>query len=277
MKIKTFRVLFMILVTATAFLGAGRKASAASVTLTVAADKTEAKPGDVIDLSITLGPVSEMGTMQMVIVIPDGLSYVQGAGALAPGLKEKLGYDIVDFTEISMMVNGVASAKDYSSEEDTLLCTFSCTVDEGFHGVAEVGLKRLEFYSCQTWQDHTSEYSVVPAVIAVPEEEPVEYRLDKTFVNIAVNDSVRLNLIGTDGSYGEGTWTSEDETAASVDEDGTVKAHKYHTGTIKIHVSMDNGYEGDCEVQTRFWDVNGSNVSSDEDYQYYYDAVYWGG
>ena len=120
MKIKTFRVLFLILVTAAALLGAGWKASAASVTLTVAADKTEAKPGDVIDLSITLGPVSEMGTMQMVIVIPDGLSYVQGSGALAPGLKEKLGYDIVDFTEISMMVNGVASAKDYSSEEKTI-------------------------------------------------------------------------------------------------------------------------------------------------------------
>ena len=143
--------------------------SASSEVITVSADKTKAEPGDTIDFSITLGPVSNMGTMQMVIVIPDGLTYVQGSGAIPSDLRTTLGFDLADFTEISMMVNGAASKGDYSSEEDTLLCTFSCTVNNGFHGTAEVGLTELEFYSCRTWQDHTSEYSVRTAVIQVGE------------------------------------------------------------------------------------------------------------
>ena len=157
----------MTIVLVVALLSVPGKASAAGTTITVAADKTEAKPGDTVNFSLTLGPVSEMGTMQMVIVIPNGLTYVEGSGALAEGLKAKLGFDLADFTEVSMMVNGVASKGDYASEEDTLLCMFQCTVNEGFQGTAEVGLTELEFYSCQTWADHTSEYSVQPAVITV--------------------------------------------------------------------------------------------------------------
>ena len=106
--------------------------------------------------------------------------------------------------------------------------------------------------------------------------ELVTYKLDKTFINLAVNDTAQLRLVGTDGSYGEGTWTSSDPSVAAVDENGLVTGVIYHTGTIKVHVVMDNGYEEDCEVQTRFWDVNGSPNKEDEDYQYYYNAVYWG-
>lgn len=163
---------------------------AASTVITVSADKTKAEPGDTIDFTITLGPVSNMGTMQMVIVIPKGLTYLEGSGKLAEGLQQTLGYDMASFTEVSMMVNGVASRADYSSDEDTLLCTFRCKVDEGFQGLAEVSLTRLEFCSCQTWQDHTSEYSVRTAMVQVskivetspeesessskPEKQPVE-------------------------------------------------------------------------------------------------------
>lgn len=164
---RTVRALLMALVMVIMLIGAPGMASAAGTVITVAADKTEAEPGDTINLSIILGPVSEMGTMQMVIVIPNGLTYEEGSGALAENLKNTLGYDLLGFTEGSMMVNGVASKADYASEEDTLLCTFQCTVNEGFHGTAEVGLTKLEFYSCRSWKNHTSEYSVQPALITV--------------------------------------------------------------------------------------------------------------
>ncbi len=151
---------------------------AASTVISVYSDKTEAAPGDVINFSIEIGPVSDMGTLQMVLAISDGLTYVDDSGALADGLKQTLGYDYIDFTEVSKMVNGVASKADYSSEDATLICTFQCKVNEGFQGTAEVGLTELEFYSCQTWADHTSEYSVQPAVITVvggaTEEETTE-------------------------------------------------------------------------------------------------------
>ena len=152
--------------TAAAFAGNG-----ASTPITITPDKTEAEPGDTISFTITLGPVSEFGTMQMVLVIPEGLTYEAGSGALADGLKDTLGFDAADFTEVSRMVNGYASRADYSSDGDTVICTFRCTVNEGFNGSAEVGLTKLEFYSCKTWKNHTSEYTVQTATIKVGEEE----------------------------------------------------------------------------------------------------------
>ncbi len=279
---KTVRMMLLGLIMAAALLCPSKKASAATTYITIAADKTEAVPGDTINFSITLSPVSEMGTMQMVIVIPEGLTYVEGSGELAPGLKEQLGFDMLDLThpyydnEKELLLNGVASAADYASDGDTLLCTFSCTVDQGFSGTAEVDLRKLEFYSCKTWQNHTSDYVVRRVSINVEGGEPVSYELDKTFINVAVNGTEQLRLVGSDGSFGTGTWTSENDEVAKVDQNGLVTGVKYNTGTVKVHVAMDDGYEADCEVQTRFWDVNGSPDKEDEDYQYYYSAVYWG-
>lgn len=143
---------------------------AASAVIYVTADKTEAEPGDTVNFTVSLGPVSEMGTMQMVLDIPEGLTYVSGSGKLASDLKNKLGYDYADFTEVSLMINGMASTADYSSDSDTVLCTFSCNVDDGFKGKAKVGLSKLEFYSCKTWEDHTADYSVSRAVISVGQD-----------------------------------------------------------------------------------------------------------
>lgn len=62
-------------------------------------------------------------------------------------------------------INGGASAADYSSDKDTVLATFQCTVDDGASGTLKVGLDNLEFYSCQTWEDHTAEYRVIMASV----------------------------------------------------------------------------------------------------------------
>ena len=64
-------------------------------------------------------------------------------------------------------IDGISSASDYNSDTDTVLATFQCTVNEGFIGTAEVGLGNLEFYSCRTWEDNTSYYSVAKAKVKV--------------------------------------------------------------------------------------------------------------
>ena len=143
---------------------------AASSVIYVTADKTEAEPGETVNFTVSLGPVSDMGTILMKLDIPDGLTYVKGSGKLAAGLKSELGYDMLDFTESSLIINGAASAADYSSSSDTTICTFSCTVNDGFKGKAEVGLTNLEFCSCKTWEDHTGDYSVSKAVISVGQD-----------------------------------------------------------------------------------------------------------
>ena len=144
-----------------------------STEIKITADKTDAKAGDEITFTITMGPVSDLGTIQMVLDIPAGLSYVAGSGSLAAGLKAKLGFDSVDYTEGTkdgkprIMINGVASAADYESAADTVIATFKCTVDAGATGTLEVGLTELEFVSCQKTEIHTSRFSVVPATITV--------------------------------------------------------------------------------------------------------------
>ena len=93
-------------------------APVASTTLTVAADKTTAAPGDEITYTITMGPVSDLGSIQMVLDIPSGLTYVSGSGSLAAGLKAKLGFDSADYTEGTkggkprIMINGAATEAD---------------------------------------------------------------------------------------------------------------------------------------------------------------------
>ncbi len=138
-----------------------------STQVKVVPDKTTVKVGDIITYDIVLTPVSDMGSMQMRLVIPEGLSYVANSGHLTDGLLEKLGYDVADWTEESLIVNGFASAGDYESDKDTTLATFQCRVEDGFVGTATLDLTYLEFYSCETFEDHTARYSVVPGVVEV--------------------------------------------------------------------------------------------------------------
>ena len=151
-------------------------APVASTTLTVAADKTTAAPGDEITYTITMGPVSDLGSIQMELDIPAGLSYVAGSRSLASGLKATLGFDDVAFTENMAtgkhIINGVASAADYESAADTVIATFKCKVDAGATGTLEVGLKELEFASCKTFEVITSRFSVVKTAVAISGATP---------------------------------------------------------------------------------------------------------
>ena len=158
-----FVMVLSLLVTAVPALAAPIE----STQLKVTADKTSAKPGDTITYTITMGPVSDMGSMQMCLDIPTGLTYVENSTELADGLKATLGFDDVAWTEISKMINGVASAADYESNTDTVIAKFQCTVDADFSGTAEVGLTNLEFGSCQTFEYHTDRFSVVKASVTV--------------------------------------------------------------------------------------------------------------
>ncbi len=170
---KRLRALIISLIMAIALLAQPAVAFAASSTvITISSDKTEVEPGDVITFAITIGPVKDMGTMQMEFVIPEGLTLISGTAKFTDGLKKTLGYDDLDFKNPFGVV-GFASEADYSSDSDTPICTFQCKVEDGFSGTAEIDLRELEFYSCQTWEDHTKDYSVVKAVVrSAAQEEP---------------------------------------------------------------------------------------------------------
>ena len=90
-----------------------------------------------------------------------------------------------------------------------------------------------------------------------------ELTLYKDHTEIAVGQSEKLEVNTTVPLV----WTSSNETAATVDDQGVVTAHKY--GKAKITCTTQNGMaSASCEVQTLFWDVADSS-------KYYFRHVYW--
>ena len=87
-----FVMVFVMLATAVPALAAPIE----STQLKVIPDKTKASPGDIITYTIVMGPVSDMGSMQMVLDIPTGLTYVENSTTLAANLKTTQGFDFLD-------------------------------------------------------------------------------------------------------------------------------------------------------------------------------------
>ena len=134
-----------------------------------------------------------------------------------------------------------------------------CALKCNFPATYSTGRYRIQITIHDTETTAEGWFTLTPAVT-------VTYRLNISSLTLAVKQKVGLKLVGSDGSTGTGSWSSSNESVATVDADGYVTAQKY--GKATIHVVMDNGYEADCEVQTLFWDV------ADPD-KYYYKHVYW--
>ena len=85
--------------------------------LKVVADKESAKAGDTVAFQIVMGPVSEIGSIQMTVDIPAGLSYVAESGK-APFLISMWQKEGTKFTEARLR-NGI-QALDTLVEEISL-------------------------------------------------------------------------------------------------------------------------------------------------------------
>lgn len=211
-----FVMVFVMLATAVPALAAPIE----STQLKVIPDKTKASPGDIITYTIVMGPVSDMGSMQMVLDIPTGLTYVENSTTLAANLKTTLGFDLLDWTEVSKMINGGASAADYESATDTELAKFQCKVDDGATGSLEVGLTNLEFGSCKTFEYHTDRFSVAktPVTITAAPKPATGITLNKSELTLTAGEDETLTATVTpEGSTDTVVWSSSKTDVATVD------------------------------------------------------------
>lgn len=220
---KRITSLLLCFVMAFAMLATAVPALAAPITSTqlkVIPDKTTASPGETITYTIIMGPVSDMGSMQMVLDIPTGLTYVENSAKLTDGLRTTLGFDTADWTEVSKMVNGVASAADYESATDTELAKFQCKVDDGATGSLEVGLTNLEFGSCKTFEYHTDRFSVAktPVTITAAPKPATGITLNKSELTLTAGEDETLTATVTpEGSTDAVVWSSSKTDVATVD------------------------------------------------------------
>ena len=143
--------------------------AAGNVELKVSTDVTNANPGDVLDYQVAMAPTSVgVGSIQFQIVIPEGMTFVGGSVID----KEALGFDAFDFTATSMMVNGYASAADYTSESATVLANFQLKVNDDAAGNLSVTLTNVEMGSCETFEVYDT--AVMSSSVFVDGGTPVE-------------------------------------------------------------------------------------------------------
>ena len=235
-----------------------------STQLKVIPDKTTASPGDIITYTIVLGPVSDMGTLQMTMDIPSGLTYVSGSGKLSDNLKAKLGFDYLDWTDISLMINGGASAADYESTTDTELAKFQCKVEDGATGALEVGLDNLEFYSCQSWEDHTSRYSVVSTAVTITAapKPATDIKLNKNTLELTVGESQTLvATVEPADTTDTVTWDTDRSGIATVDSTGKVTAVAPGTAVIAARAGEKSAFCTVTVVAAPCTHTNKTNVS----------------
>lgn len=143
------------------------------IELKVVTETTSAKAGDTIAYQVVMGPVEAVGSVQMALDVPAGLTLAEGG--IVDGVKEAMGFDALDFTKNSLMINGYASAADYKSESDTVLATFKFTVDAEATGNLTVGLTNIELGSCETFEVYdTDSYVVISDTVAIEGGTPVD-------------------------------------------------------------------------------------------------------
>ena len=93
----------------------------------------------------------------------------------------------------------------------------------------------------------------------------IRLSISETKLTLPVSESNVLELFLDSGAAAKAEWSSSNPTAATVDGDGKVTAHKYGKATV---TGTAYGLSFSCEVQTLFWDVTDPSV-------YYFKHVYW--
>ena len=133
---------------------------------TLKVDKTTANPGDVINVSLILTPPSgKLTSFQGFFIADTGLTYVADSGKVPEGLKAFLGFDNVEWTESSKMVNGFGSTV-YGGTDDIVLAELKYKVDDDAAAGSVLTISIEENEVCDGTTDIV-ESSVVPATVTV--------------------------------------------------------------------------------------------------------------
>lgn len=103
-------------------------AFAGTSTLKVTANKTTVKSGDTVTFTVSIGAVENLGSIDFVLDIPTGMTYVANSGQVANNLKDTLGAAAADWTESTKKFTVYGDGA-YTSSKDTVLLTFNCIVN----------------------------------------------------------------------------------------------------------------------------------------------------
>lgn len=216
-----------------------------TVKFSITPNVTEAHPGDEITYTVKMSAVQNLAGIKLKLVIPDGLTFIEGKEV--DDIQEKLNSAKTEFITSTKIF--IVGSSDYSSDTETTLMTFKCSVDEGITGEKEI--------TCIIDEDDifdtTDNMNNIP-VNYLNLDSKVEITIPSTGIilnkkNLSLEEGTSEKLIATiapEETTDTITWESSDKTRAIVDGNGKVTA--VEKGTAVITAKTSSGKTAKCTV-----------------------------
>lgn len=234
-------------------------AFASTTTLKVTANKTKVNPGDTVTFTVSIGAVEMLRSLEFVLDVPAGMTYVANSAKTANNLKDTLGTAAADWTELTKKFTAYGDGA-YTNSKDTVLLTFNCTVDTAAGlGSKNVTIKEVVVGNSE---DVEIDNTVSPAVVTVEAKtiKVTSVAVSPKTLNLEVGQTGTLTAtVKPDNATNKTvTWTTSDAKVATVDNNGVVTAVGKGTATI---TAAADGKTAACTVTVK---VPACNHSEDK-------------
>lgn len=225
-------------------------AFASTTTLKVTANKTKVNPGDTVTFTVSIGAVEKLRSLEFVLDVPAGMTYVANSAKTANNLKDTLGTAAADWTELTKKFTAYGDGA-YTNSKDTVLLTFNCTVDTAAGlGSKNVTIKEVVVGNSE---DVEIDNTVSPAVVTVEAKtiKVTSVAVSPKTLNLEVGQTRTLTATVTPDNATDKTvtWTTSNDKVATVANDGTVTA--VGAGTATITATAANGKKDTCKVTVK--------------------------
>ena len=243
-----FVMLFSMLVSAVPAYAATGK----STSFTMTPDKANAHPGDIITYTIEMGAVDGIAAMVFKVVIPEGLTYIDGSGKAVDGLQAKLNAAKAAFTESTKVF--VVGSSNYTSTESTPLMTFQCKVNDDVLG-SESEVKK----TCQILvedEDNIFDQDYDNIAFTLKHGEVTITKKPTLVTGVTIDETMSLKtgeskdltvtVNPADATNKEVTFSVTGD-AVTVDANGKVTGVKEGTATVKV-TTVDGNFSDTCTV-----------------------------
>lgn len=223
-------------------------AFASTTTLKVTANKTKVNPGDTVTFTVSIGAVEKLRSLEFVLDVPAGMTYVANSAKTANNLKDTLGTAAADWTELTKKFTAYGDGA-YTNSKDTVLLTFNCTVDTAAGlGSKNVTIKEVVVGNSE---DVEIDNTVSPAVVTVEAKtiKVTSVTVSPKTLNLEVGQTGTLTAtVKPDNATNKTvTWTTSNDKVATV-ANGVVTAVGKGTATI---TAAADGKTATCKVTVK--------------------------
>lgn len=235
-------------------------AFASTTTLKVTANKTKVNPGDTVTFTVSIGAVEKLRSLEFVLDVPAGMTYVANSAKTANNLKDTLGTAAADWTELTKKFTAYGDGA-YTNSKDTVLLTFNCTVDTAAGlGSKNVTIKEVVVGNSE---DVEIDNTVSPAVVTVEAKtiKVTSVAVSPKTLDLEVGQTGTLTATVTpnDATDKTVTWqVTKGKDVVSINTDGKVTALK--AGSAEITATA-GGKTATCTVTVK---VPACNHSEDK-------------